>query len=290
MPTHELFVDPSATAARPLRPYQQRAIDGVAASIRAGRHRPILELATGAGKGQIVAEIIKRARAKQKHVAVIVPTLSLIGQTVDVLEAEGIDCIGVIQADHQRTDASLPIQVISVQTLARRQPPDADIVLIDECHLVFKAVVEWMAARPDLVFIGFSATPWTRGLGRHYDALVAVETMANLIAQRILCPMLVFAPSAPDLEGVRTFAGDFSEAELAERCNTARLVGDVVATWRERGDGRPTSCATASTARTRYTYSKDSPRRASRPPISILQPRTQSASAHFASSVPAKLR
>jgi DNA repair protein RadD len=55
-----------------------------------------------------------------------------------------------------------------------------------------------------------------------------------------LSPFRAFAPSEPDLAGVRTVAGDFHEGELADRCDTTKLVGDVVAEWLKRGEDRPT--------------------------------------------------
>ena len=52
----------------------------------------------------------------------------------------------------------------------------------------------------------------------------------------------MFAPSEPDLAGVRTVAGDFHEGELAEAMDRPIITGDIVETWLKRGDGRPTFC------------------------------------------------
>jgi superfamily II DNA or RNA helicase len=54
--------------------------------------------------------------------------------------------VGVIQAMHELTDpTSCPVQVASVQTLMRRDVPKTDLVIVDECHLAFDWVHEWMA-------------------------------------------------------------------------------------------------------------------------------------------------
>ena len=92
------------------------------------------------------------------------PALSLIDQTVAAFAAEGIHSVGVMQGYHPGTDGEQPVQVCCVQTLARRQKPDAAIVMIDEAHLAFKSVHEWMAdpAWANVPFIGLSA----RRLGR----------------------------------------------------------------------------------------------------------------------------
>jgi DNA repair protein RadD len=97
---------------------------------------------TGGGKTRLAAELIKSALAKGKRVAVIVPRLSLVDQTVAALAAEGIHCVGVMQGYHPATDGEQPVQIISAQTLSRRQRPQADLVIIDEAHLLHKAIVQ----------------------------------------------------------------------------------------------------------------------------------------------------
>ena len=154
-------------ALRPLRPHQERSLEALRHSLASGHRRPMLQAPTGFGKTLTAAHIIQRALNKANRCIFTVPALSLIDQTVDAFEAEGIDCVGVVQADHDRTDPTQPVQVCSVQTLMRRSKPDAALVLVDEAHLAFKGVHDWMAD-PDwakVPFIGLSATPWTRGLG-----------------------------------------------------------------------------------------------------------------------------
>jgi superfamily II DNA or RNA helicase len=73
------------------------------------------------------------AREKGKRILFCVPALSLIDQTVDRFRQNGIFEIGVVQGQHEMTDYDQPVQVCSVQTLARRQVPAADLVIIDEC-------------------------------------------------------------------------------------------------------------------------------------------------------------
>lgn len=105
---------------RPPRPHQARAIDLLRASLRAGHKRPMIQAPTGFGKTLTAAHIILGALAKGNRVIFTVPALSLIEQTVAAFEAEGIDCIGVVQGDHIRTDPTQPVQVCSVQTLVRQ--------------------------------------------------------------------------------------------------------------------------------------------------------------------------
>lgn len=225
---------------RPLRPHQHSAIAGVKRSMLAGNRRIVIQLPTGAGKTRTAAEIVQGALAKGNRVCFTVPAISLIDQTVAAFEAEGIFDIGVIQADHPRTNARMPVQVASVQTLGRRTRPPSEIVVVDECHLRFETITEWMARDEQRLFIGLSATPWAKGLGDDWQDLIIPVRMQELIDQGYLSPFRVFAPSHPDLSSVRTVAGDYHEGQLAEVMSDNRLVADVVETWKLRAENRPT--------------------------------------------------
>jgi DNA repair protein RadD len=229
---------------RQLRPHQVAGIESLRDALRSGKRRPILQAATGAGKTLLAAQIIENALNKGKRALFTVPRISLIDQTVDAMMHEGIVDVGVIQAMHELTDPTCPVQVASVQTLMRREVPKTDIVIIDECHLAFDWVHAWMAqdAWKAVPFIGLSATPWTKGLGQHWDHLIVAATTRDLIERGLLSPYRIFAPSHPDLTGVGTQAGDYAVGQLSKAMSKPKLVADVVQTWLERGENRPTLC------------------------------------------------
>lgn len=191
---------------------------------------------------RMAGELFVLAREKGRRTVFTVPRIDLVDQTLESFVRDGLSDIGVIQAKHRETDWSRPVQIASVQTMARRGYPEADLVIIDECHMAFDSVHKWMAERPDLTFIGLSATPWTKGLGKHWQDLVISATTETLIEQGFLSTFRVFAPSHPDLEGVKTVAGDYHEGQLAGAMNKAPLVANIVETWILRGEGRPTLC------------------------------------------------
>ena len=91
-------------------------------------------------------------------------------------------------------------------------------------------------------FIGLSATPWTRGLGKHFDDLIAAAETRDLIDEGYFSDFIVYAPNEPDLAGVGTVAGDLNEGQLADAVNTAKLVADVIDNWLKLGEDRPTLC------------------------------------------------
>jgi superfamily II DNA or RNA helicase len=142
------------------------------------------------------------------------------------------------------------VQVASIQTLHARcirngkDLPPANIVFIDEAHhaqaQTYRTIVE---RYPDAQLIGMTATPCRRdgrGLGGIFDALVEGPQVAQLINDKYLVGTKVYAPSIPDLKGVRTRLGDYVEADLAEAVDKPKLVGDIVSHWHRLAEGRKT--------------------------------------------------
>jgi len=229
-----------------LRDYQERAIAELRSRLMQGKKRPVIQAPTGAGKTVIAAAIVKMAREKNKTVLFTVSSLSLIDQTVERFRQNGITEVGVMQGMHELTDYRMPVQVCSVQTLARRTIPRADLVLVDECHVMFKLYDRWMAD-PEwtkVPFVGLTATPWAKGMGAagRWDDLIIGTTTAELIALKHLSDFKVFAPAHPDLSGVKTVAGDYEVKGLGEAMDQKNLVADIVTTWLEKGENRPTVC------------------------------------------------
>lgn len=227
-----------------LRPHQESALSKLKLSLGRGNRKPILRLPTGAGKTKLAAAITEGALNKGNRVVFTVPAISLINQTVESFLAEGITDIGVIQSDHVMTNPSMPVQIASVQTLQNRFLPDAEVVVFDEVHRFYQLYADWMAMEQfeRTKFIGLSATPWTKGLGKHFDDLIIGATTQELIDAGYLSRFDVFCPSHPDLSGVKTVAGDYHEGQLADVMSDADLVADIVETWLKRGTGNKTLC------------------------------------------------
>jgi DNA repair protein RadD len=224
-----------------LRPYQANALTLVRSSIAAGNRRVVLCLPTGGGKTLIAANIVRGALAKGGRAVFTAPMISLIDQTVSGFEAEGISQIGVIQAKHPRTDEKQPVQICSVQTLARKSSlPEATVVLIDEVHVYSKVVSDWMADRPDLIFIGLSATPARKGMRGEWDDLVVGVTTRELIDLGYLSEFTVYAPSTPNMSGVRIVAGEYHTGQAQAVMEDATLVGDILQNYLINGEDRPT--------------------------------------------------
>jgi DNA repair protein RadD len=224
-----------------LRPYQSDALTRLKLAFLAGKRRIVLVLPTGAGKTLIASHIVAGALAKGGKAVFCAPMITLIDQTIAAFEAEGISHIGAMQAKHPRTDASAPVQVASVQTLQRRgEIPSASVVLVDEAHVFSKAVADWMRERPDLVFVGLTATPGRAGMADEWDDLVVGVTTRELIDQGYLSRYSVFAPSTADLSGVKIVRGEYQADGAAEAMSESGLVGDILSNYLLHGEGRPT--------------------------------------------------
>jgi DNA repair protein RadD len=232
---------PDPIAQSELRPHQVALLGDLDRALVAGVRHVVVQAPTGFGKTIVAATLARRNLEVGRRTLFTVPALSLIDQTVEKFYAEGITDIGVIQANHDMTEWSQPVQIASVQTLMRRQMPSIDLVIVDEVHRWFDAYKEWLQGPwSHLPVIGLTATPWTKGLGKHFDRLIIGATTSQLIEAGYLSKFRVFAPASPDLTDVRTVAGDYREDDLADAMDKAALVADVVDTWIDRSEGRPT--------------------------------------------------
>jgi len=228
-----------------LRTDQADALENLRCAVGAGQRRIVMQAPTGFGKTVLAAALVNNARTKKKKVLFTVPALSLIDQTVEMFYANGILDVGVIQAQHEMTDWSKPIQIASVQTLMKRPMPEHDVALVDEVHKWFeKFYPKWMQDPKwqNTPIIGLSATPWTRGLGSYFGHYIKASTTRELIEAGLLSPFKVYAPSHPDLSAVRTVAGDYQQNELSAKMSEGKLVADAVETWLKLAEGRPTLC------------------------------------------------
>ena len=114
------------------------------------------------------------------------------------------------------------------------------LVIVDEVHNQYKAIHKWMDRDPETRFVGLSATPWTKGLAKHWDNLIVAATPRDLIDQGYLSDYALYAPSSPDLSGVKIVAGDYHEGQLSEVMRDHSLVGDIVQHWLDVSTGEKT--------------------------------------------------
>lgn len=228
---------------RPLRPRQEQAIRSIREAIREGHKRIVVQGPCGFGKTLLSAHIIAAALRKGKRPMFTCPAINLVNQTLKAFEAEGIRDIGVMQAQHVRTNREAAVQIASIQTLILRECPDVDFVIVDECHQEWDKFKELLDSEEwkDKIVIGLSATPWKKGMGLRWTKLIVAATIRELIEEGHLSPFVVYSTRTdPDLSGVKVVKGEYEENALAAVMDQPVLIADAVKTWLEKGEGRPT--------------------------------------------------
>lgn len=224
-----------------LRPYQVEGVDNLRESWIQRHKRILLQLPTGGGKTVIAAEIVRGAVAKGNPVLFVAHRRELIHQAAAKLRDFGISS-GLILAGEKASPHEL-VQVGSIQTIAARlkrgrlELPPAAVVIIDEAHhAVAASYLKLVEAYPNAAILGLTATPVRgdgKGLGHLFTDMVLGPNIPFLTEQGFLVDVRYFAPSMPDLRGVKLVAGDYNQEQLADRMDKPKLVGDVVANWGE---------------------------------------------------------
>lgn len=216
-----------------LRPRQEVSIESLRSGIKTGHRAQVLMAGTGAGKTVCGAFLIQECVRKFRRSLFICDRTQLVNQTSATFDRYRIDH-GVIQANHWRWRPYEKAQVCSVQTLGRRDfPEDVNLVIIDECHSRFELTTRLIQERKDIIFIGLSATPFSKGLGLLYTNVVNAMTTNDLLAEGWLTPLVVYVGKKADLTGVHTNSrGEWNEEEVAERNLT--ITGDIVSEWVEK--------------------------------------------------------
>ena len=229
-----------------LRDHQVKAVEMLRDSLRRGNNRPILAAPCSFGKTITAAYLLSEAVKKGKRGIFVCDRVKLVQQALSAFDREGLE-VGVMQGNHERQDYRAPIQIASIQTIARRKHlPEFDFAIIDECHVHYKTTQYMMDRYTAVPFIGLSATPYSKGLGKAYNDLVIPITPEELLEQKYLCPVEYYGGAHVDTSQIRpralpTGGSDFDPKDLARATEEDEgLVGDIVKNWMKYGQGRQT--------------------------------------------------
>ena len=227
-----------------LRPYQQDAITAIREAF-ASRHRSVLfVLPTGGGKTVVFSSITTSAASKGNRVCILVHRAELLRQASASLTSLGVRH-GLIAAGRSM-DLTMPVQVASVQTLARRLhklPQELfHLLVVDEAHhsnagTWAQVLRHFHRAR----VLGVTATPCRcdgRGLGEWYSAMVLGPTPQELTDGGYLAPARVLAPPGMSLQGLRKRMGDYDMRQAGEMLQAGQALGDALSHYRQHLNGQ----------------------------------------------------
>lgn len=115
------------------RDFQLRAHESLRAGFASGHRKQVLNSPTGSGKTYIGMRLIQQALERGKRACFVCDRITLVDQTSAVADQYGLTNHGVIMSKHWRNRMDAPFQIVSAQTMARRQWMGFDLIVVDEC-------------------------------------------------------------------------------------------------------------------------------------------------------------
>ncbi|MDT9105800.1 DEAD/DEAH box helicase family protein, partial [Escherichia coli] len=238
-----------------LRDYQDDLVARTGQALRRVR-RVLIVLPPGGGKTVIAAFIAQAFAGRGQQTFFNCHRAELLKQTSGTFSNCGLPHSFIAAGMPMYVDAS--VQVCSIDTLKNRvlKLKEPKVVIWDECHHIGAA--GWaaiMAAWPNAYHIGLTGTPWRldgTGLGEYFDEMVLGPTAADLIEWGSLAPYEIFAPSAPDMKGVRKEMGDFKKKDAEQRMREPKLTGDILKHWMKHAKGTRTIGYAVNVAHSQY--------------------------------------
>lgn len=223
-----------------LRDYQSSIIDRVRAALRRSR-RVLLQAPTGAGKTALASFIAGETSRRGGTIWFVCHRAELVAQTSLTFRKFSIDH-GFI-ASGLPLDRRKNVQICSVDTLKNRLATldEPDVIIFDECHHLGAA--GWTRVQdafPNAFNVGLSATPQRldgKGLDANFDEIVLGPSVAWLIENGHLSRYRAYAPSTPDMTGVKKQMGDFVRSETERVMDKPTLTGDAIAHWQRYANG-----------------------------------------------------
>lgn len=225
-----------------LRDYQASIVDEVRAAFGEGHKSVLLQLPTGGGKTLTAGFVLSSAARMGNNSMFICNRVELLEQTAKAFDKLDIR-FGIIAAGYTG-DPGAPVQIASIDTLKRRldRVVKPRIVVWDECRgLGAGGWTKVFAQFPDAAHLGLDATPVRldgKGLGAYFTKMVLGPTYSELMAIGALVPFKVFAPSTPDMTGVKKSKGDFDHAQTEAIMDKPTLTGDIVDHYRSHAGGK----------------------------------------------------
>jgi len=228
-----------------LRQYQ---IDGIRQIFQAWAPKPngldlkniLYQMPTGTGKTTLFSEIVRKAEKKEKKVLLVVHRLELVEQIVARLGHFSIVAGEIIAG--KKPDLSKNVQVASIQTLTNREYPNADLIIIDECHhSKANSYKKLWDIYPNARFLGVTATPIRlngEGFDDQYEKLITAGQIYDFIRDGYLVKPKQLVVSNPDVSHVIKNKGDYNTAMLRGVMLENSLMANLVESYKTYAFGK----------------------------------------------------
>lgn len=239
-----------------LRVRQQWAVQRLFEAFKQNYRCAVLVMPTGAGKRYIAVYLCQLAAERGRKVLFVTNRRLLVKQMFDETNRFGVD-YGVIMSDSQEGNPAAPIQIASLQTLESwyLRPglgakhgvglPPANLVIIDEGHQDIERYVELLKSYQEAKAVILTATPVGaegKTLVPPYDTVIEGCLNSELIADGLLLKTHVFAPSEPDIQGVKIVSkAEYNQSQLGRAIKECTVFADVFNEWAPFAD-RKTVC------------------------------------------------
>lgn len=236
-----------------LRDYQVEASLQVRAEI-ARTHSALCVLPTGAGKTEVMIDLLQYWTEKKPDIKVVilVNKLTLVRQTAKrIAKVLGNKLVGIYCASEGERDKSKSVTVASIQSIYAEVFNPLHLIIVDEVHNLdelsgrFSAFIKrHRLTNEKLKLIGFTATPFRatgsiHGKGRLFERICYQLPMINLIARgHLVPPRLKKVDHEIDTSQMRIRNGEFAQEDVAKATSDEGLVKAQISDALVRLQGR----------------------------------------------------
>lgn len=234
-----------------LRYYQQEMVDALIDFMQTKQGNPIVASPTGTGKSLAFNAYIKEVvtRWPGTRIMCLAHVKEIIEQNAKSMRRFWPEApFGIYSASLKRKDTAQDILFTSIQSVAKglEKFGTIHIVLIDEAHMVSpkeasnydKLISKFREINPDLLVVGFSATPYRMGQGLLTEGtlftdfcidLTTTERFNQFVAEGHLCKLVTKGTKQTvDVSQLHIVRGDYDQTEMAGLFDTTEMNKAVV--------------------------------------------------------------
>lgn len=235
-----------------LRPYQKKAVDGIARKFSGGINNIVFQLATGGGKSYSACGLIDRylSAFPDKKIIFFVHREELLNQFRNSLFKFSGRAARKVMAGVKKTDLRPDdnVFVAMVETANNRlkkdtnffgKPDEIGLVIFDEAHLGVHNKLHKYFDHPKTITVGLTTTPLSsqkkHPMKEFYEDIVSPISIKQLIEQGSLCQNLTYHIKGEiDDSKFNVTAGDFNNRQMGNEYSKSRNVVNTLKAYESK--------------------------------------------------------